>query len=145
MYHTKAHRRRKARRDCIFGRFGHYGFMLQPIAWFVLAAIHLTPALALFQPSLIAKLYRVEQISPHFLLFQHRAALFVVIVVMCIWAAFDPASRRLACIAVGISMVAFLLLWFLAGQPSALRPIAHADLIGLPFLAFVIWTAFRPV
>jgi hypothetical protein len=142
--HAKAQRRRKARRDCIRQNRWHYSFMMQPIAWFVLAAIHLTPALALFRPSLIKKLYRVDPTSPVFLLFQHRAALFLVIVVICIWAAFDPCSRRIATVAVAISMISFVLLWFLAGQPATLRTIAITDLIGLPFLAFTAWTAFRP-
>lgn len=119
--------------------------MMQPIAWIVLAAIHVTPAIAFFRPALLSKLYSVDPTSPLFLLLQHRAALFVVIVVLCVWAAFDPGSRRLASVAVAISMLTFLLLWFLAGQPSPLRTIARADLIGLPFLMFVTWTAFRPV
>jgi hypothetical protein len=142
--HTKAQRRRKARRDCNLQPSAHDSFMMQPIAWFVLAAIHATPALAFFRPSLIKQLYRVDPASPLFLLFQHRAALFLVIVVISIWAAFDPGSRRMASVAVAISMVSFVMLWLIAGQPAALRTIASVDLIGLPVLAFAMWTAFRP-
>jgi hypothetical protein len=116
--------------------------MLQPISWLVLAAIHATPALALFRVSLIGKLYRIRPDSPLFMLFQHRAALFLVIFVICVWAAFDPASRRIASVAVAISMVSFLVLWRLAGSPPAFRTIAVTDLIGLPFLAFVTFRAF---
>ncbi len=142
--HAKAQRRRKARRDCNRDNIRQDSFMMQPIAWLVLAAIHVTPALAFFKPSLIKKLYSVDPTSPLFLLFQHRAALLLVIVVICVWAAFDPGSRRIASVSVAISMVSFVLLWVLAGQPLALRTIARADLIGLPFLAFAVWTAFRP-
>jgi hypothetical protein len=116
--------------------------MLQLIAWLVLAAIHATPALALFQPAIIARLYRVQPENPLFLLFQHRAALFVVIFLVCIWAAFDPTSRRIASVAVAISMISFLILWWMRGSPPAFRTIALTDLIGLPFLAFVAWKAF---
>jgi hypothetical protein len=116
--------------------------MLQPISWLILAAIHAIPALALFRPALITKLYRVDANSPLFILFQHRAALFLAILFICVWAAFDPDSRRMASVAVAISMVSFLILWRLAGSPPPLRTIAMTDLIGLPFLAFVMWTAF---
>jgi hypothetical protein len=116
--------------------------MLQPISWLVFAAIHATPALALFRPELISRLYRIRLDSPLFLLFQHRAALFLVIFVICVWAAFDPASRRMASVAVAISMISFLVLWRLAGSPAPLRTIAMTDLAGLPFLAFVAWKAF---
>jgi hypothetical protein len=117
--------------------------MMQPIAWLVLAAIHATPALALFRPTLIEQLYRVNATSPLFLLFQHRAALFLVVFVVCVWAAFDPASRRMASVAVAISMVSFLILWRFAGSPAAFRTIALIDLSGLLFLAYVAWAAFR--
>ena len=116
--------------------------MMIKIAWLILAAIHATPALALFRPAMIGKLYRVASDNPLFLLLQHRAALFLVIVLLCVWAAFDPASRRIASICVGVSMVSFLILYWTAGSPPALRTIAMTDLIGIPFLLFVTWKAF---
>jgi hypothetical protein len=116
--------------------------MMQLISWLALALIHATPALAFFRPALITKLYRLDAGSPLFLLFQHRAALFVVIFVICLWAAFDPGSRRLASVAVGISMISFVVLWRMAGSPPALRTIAVTDIVGLPFLAFVAFKAF---
>jgi hypothetical protein len=116
--------------------------MLQLISWLVLAAIHALPALALFRPTMISKLYRVASDNPLFLLLHHRAALFLVIFALCIWAAFDPASRRLASVGVGISMISFLILYWSAGSPASLKTIAITDLIGVPFLAFVAWKAF---
>lgn len=118
--------------------------MLQLISWLILAAIHLVPALALFRPSLIGRLYGVETGSTAHLLLHHRAALFAVVLVLCVWAAFQPGVRPLAAVCVSISMLSFLYLFWSSGSPVALRTIAIADLIGLPFLVFVVWSAFRP-
>ncbi len=116
--------------------------MVERICWLLIAAIHLTPALALFRPALITRLYSVEPGVASFPLLQHRAALFLVIVVVCVWAAFDPTSRRIAAIAAGISMATFLIVYAGAGFPPALRTIAIADVIGLTLLAYVAWAAF---
>jgi hypothetical protein len=116
--------------------------MITKICWAILLAIHTMPALALFRPALISKLYRVDSASPLFLLFQHRAALFLVICVICIWSIFRPEVRPLAAIAVGISMLSFVLLYWAGGSPPALRSIAMTDLAGVPFLVFVGWQAF---
>jgi hypothetical protein len=118
--------------------------MIVKAAWLILAAIHALPALALFRPAMIGKLYRIGNDNPLFLLLQHRAALFLVIFLLAVWAAFDPASRRIASIGVGVSMISFLILYQLAGSPSSLKSIAVADLIGIPFLIFVAWKAFIP-
>lgn len=118
--------------------------MIAAICWGILAAIHVLPALSLFQPVLISRLYSVESGSTTFLLLHHRAALFLVICVACVWAMLRPESQQLAAAAVSISMLSFLLLYWLNGSPGALRTIAVADLAGLPFLAFVAWQAFRP-
>ena len=118
--------------------------MVQPILWLILAAIHATPALALFRPASLGALYRVGPDNPLFLLMQHRAALFLAVFVACIFAAFVPEGRRLAVLVVGISMLSFLVLYWMAGAPVALRRIALVDLVGLPALAGVAWFAFRP-
>lgn len=115
---------------------------LAKACWAILGLVHLMPALALFQPSLISKLYRVGQDDPLFLLLHHRAALFVVILILCIWAMLVPDVRRLATICVGFSMVSFLLLYWQAGAPPALKSIAIADAVALPALAFAAWSAF---
>jgi hypothetical protein len=112
------------------------------IGWSLLVLVHLMPALAFFQPARLAALYRVGPDNPLFSLMHHRAALFVVIVILCIWAAFDPAVRKLAVVGVGFSMLSFLLIYWRAEQPEALRTIAMVDLIGLIPLALVAWAAF---
>ena len=116
--------------------------MVERIAWGLLAALHVMPALALFRPALIARLYGIEAGGIAFVLLQHRAALFLAVVAVCVYAAFDPASRRVATVAVAISMVSFLFVWATSGQLAALRGIAVADAIGLLPLAYVAWRAF---
>lgn len=117
--------------------------MLQPALWIILAAIHAMPALAFFRPAMLTTLYRLEPDNPLFLLMQHRAALFLAVLVACLWAAFVPEGRRLAVLVVGISMLSFLALYWMAGSPAPLKRIAIVDLAGLPVLAGVAWMAFR--
>ena len=117
--------------------------MIAKICWTLLGAIHAIPALALFRPALISTLYGVEPGSDSFTLLHHRAALFLAIVAICVWAALRPEVRQLATVAVTISMVSFIAIWWLAGAPSALRSIAVADMIGLPALAVAAWMAWQ--
>lgn len=116
--------------------------MIERLAWALLALVHITPALALFAPSLLTRLYGVQSGEPLFLLMHHRAALFLAVFVACVWCAIDPTPRKLGVIIVVISMISFILLYFTNGSPPALKPIAIADLIGLPALAYVAWKAF---
>jgi hypothetical protein len=116
--------------------------MLERICWAVLALVHLTPAFALVRPALITRLYGVGRGSALFLLMQHRAALFGVVLIACIWATLDPSVRRPAAVATALSMLSFLALWSLAGAPATLRSIALADAVALPALAYVAWRAF---
>lgn len=116
--------------------------MIERMAWTLLALVHITPALALFAPSLLTRLYGIQQGEPLFLLMHHRAALFLAVFMACIWCAIDPTPRKLGVIVVAISMISFLALYFANGGPPALRQIAIADLIGLPALAYVAWKAF---
>ena len=116
--------------------------MLQSIAWFLLAAVHLVPAIALFRPSILIRLYGVKPDHPLSLLMQHRAALFLAVLVACVVSAVDPGGRQLASVITAISMVSFLLLWWRAGAPEVLRTIALVDLAGLPALGIATLGAF---
>lgn len=116
--------------------------MADRIAWIALALVHLMPGVAFVVPSLITRLYGVAADAPLFPLLHHRAALFAVVLIVCIWAAIDPDVRRLAVVTTGLSMLSFLAIYWSAGQPISLRSIALVDLIGLPFLAFAAWRAF---
>lgn len=114
------------------------------LAWFGLAAIHLIPALALFRPAMIGRLYGIDPSGPLGLLLTHRAALFAAVLAVTIYAAIDPGARRAAALVTGISMIAFLVLYARAGMPAGpLRQIAIADLIGIPLLLWVTFRAFR--
>lgn len=117
--------------------------MIERIAWGLLGLIHALPALALVRPALLTRLYGVAAGETAFTLLHHRAALFLVIVVICGWAMVDPAVRRLAVAAVAVSMISFLAIYVMAGRPPALRSIALADLVGLAPLALVTWSALR--
>ena len=116
--------------------------MLELICWLLLALVHAVPALAFLMPSLLTRLYGVARGDTIFLLMQHRAALFLMVFVICIWSAFDPTPRRLASISVAISMLSFLMLYAMQGAPASLRQIAVADLIALPALGLAMWKAF---
>jgi hypothetical protein len=117
--------------------------MIERLAWAALALIHALPALALFNPGLISRLYGVAPSDGSFLLLHHRAALFACIVILCLWAAADPAVRRAASVVTAVSMLSFLMLWQGAGRPQALKTIAIADLIGLVPLVLAAWKAWR--
>lgn len=109
--------------------------MSQLICWLLVGLVHLIPALALFRPALIKRLYGVAPDSPLFLLMHHRAALFFAVLVACVWAAFDPGGRKIATLLAAISMLSFLFLYQAYGRPAPLSTIALVDLIGLIPLA----------
>jgi len=117
--------------------------MVQLICWLALAAIHVTPALAVIRPALLKKLYRLPPNSPLFLLMQHRSMLFAAIVAACLLAAFDPPSRPLAGLVTAISMISFLVLYVNAGRPASLRTIARVDAIGIIPLAIAVFLTAR--
>jgi hypothetical protein len=116
--------------------------MIERICWALLALIHFTPASMLFRPAAIGRMYHVDTAGPLAVLLHHRAALFVIVVIACLWAMADPGARRLAAIVVATSMLSFLILYWNAGSPTSLKTIARVDLAGLPFLSFVCWRAF---
>lgn len=117
--------------------------MFERICWLILGlVIHLPPFIAFFRPSLLTSLYSVSAEDPSFALLHHRAALFGVVMIACVWAAFDPGARRLAFVLTALSMISFLIIYAVYGQPASLKTIALVDGIGLPFLAYVGWKAF---
>jgi hypothetical protein len=118
---------------------------IERLCWAALIAIHIVPASMLFRPVMIGRLYKVDLSGPLAALLHHRASLFVIVIIACLWAMVDPGVRRLSAVVVATSMVSFLIIYWLANAPPALKSIAVADLAGLPFLAFILWIAFlRP-
>ncbi|WP_094457823.1 hypothetical protein [Niveispirillum lacus] len=115
------------------------------VAWMILAIIHMPPAAVLMAPELSTRLYGVEPHGTIATLITHRGALFLTVMASCLFAAFDPASRRLGTISAGISVVGFLLIYLQAGLPDGpLRTVALVDSAALVPLAFVVWAAWRP-
>ena len=116
--------------------------MIERLLWFLLAMVHVAPAAALVQPTLISRLYGVGPDDAAFLLLQHRAALFLCICTMCLWALFDPGVRKLATVVAAVSMLSFLALYRLVGSPASLHVIALTDFVALPVLvasAYLAW------
>ncbi len=112
-------------------------------AWVLLALVHLTPTAVLAKPSLLSSLYGIEAEGDLGILLSHRGGLFLAIVAVCLYAAWEPGARRAASLAVGISVVSFLAIYVSAGAPSgSLRLIALADLGALAPLGFVAWKAW---
>jgi hypothetical protein len=113
------------------------------LAWAMLALVHVMPALALLRPTLITSLYGVAAGDPAFLLLHHRAALFMGVFLLCVWSIFDHGARPVASLVTAVSMISFLFIYWQAGGPPTLRPIAVADLFGMAPLALVAWAAFK--
>jgi hypothetical protein len=116
--------------------------MFERLCYAALALIHIMPASMLFRPAAIGRLYKIDASGPLLALLHHRAALFAIVILACVWAVLDPASRRLAVVVIATSMLSFLIIYWHAGSPPALKSIALADTVGLPFLAFTAWSAF---
>jgi hypothetical protein len=118
--------------------------MILIVAWILLALVHVMPAAVLARPGLITSLYGVEAAGDLGVLLIHRGSLFLAIVLVCLYAAWEPGARRAASLVVAISVVSFLAIYVSAGAPSgSLRLIALADFIALAPLGLVAWQAWR--
>lgn len=113
-------------------------------AWISLAAIHLLPASVLVAPELATRLYGVDPGWTAGILIIHRGALFLAVMAACLFAAFDPPSRRVCAVILTISVLGFLGIYAQAGlPPGPLRSIALVDAAALLPLALVTITAWR--
>ena len=118
--------------------------LLTRAAWLFLAALHAVPAIVLFQPALIERLYGVSPLGAPGMLIVHRGALFLALVVAAVFALLDPAVRSMASVIVAISVVGFLVVYARAGFPAgSLRTIAIADAVALLPLGFVMLQSWR--
>lgn len=112
-------------------------------AWAALALIHLMPALVIFAPGLLEKLYAIPPNGDLGVLLIHRGALFLAVCIAALYAIVSEDARRLATLMLAISMIGFLIVYVRAGLPEgALRKIAVTDAIGLIPLTFVCWRAW---
>lgn len=118
--------------------------VLIKVCWGLLGAIHLTPSLVLFRPSLIETLYGVDPAGTIGVLLVHRAGMFLTVVILAMVAIWYPGTRRIAALVTAISMISFLLVYARSGMPPGqLRTIAWSDVGGLLPLAFVCLAALR--
>jgi hypothetical protein len=114
-------------------------------AWAALALIHVSPAAVLFSPSLVRAIYGIDANGTFGVLITHRGALFLAVVVACIFALFDLNARRLASTVVALNVISFLIIYAKAKFPDgALRTIALVDLFALIPLTLVLFEAWRP-
>lgn len=117
--------------------------ILTKAAWALLALVHASPAAVLFAPDLVRRLYGVEAQGDLGVLLSHRGALFLAILIACVFGAFDPAARRALSVLVAISVIGFLIVYARAGSPrGALRRIAIIDGAALAPLAWALWAAW---
>jgi hypothetical protein len=113
-------------------------------AWAAIAVVHIAPVMALFSPKALERLYGIAMDGDLRVLLTHRAALFLAIVVLSLFALVDPVSRRAASIVVATSVLGFLALYARAGLPRGpLRSIAAVDTFALVPLAIVLVAAWR--
>lgn len=117
--------------------------MLVRASWGLLGLVHILPALVLARPSLTDSLYGLSPTGDAGLLIIHRGALFLAVVVACLWAMADPSVRRVCSVLVAISVGGFLLTYLRGGAPAgSLRTIALVDAVALAPLALVAWRAW---
>ena len=111
--------------------------LVLPILFWLIAIIHIIPAISGVSGSRLASLYGIEESNePLMTLLQHRAVLFGFVAAACIYAAHNPAARWAVLIGAVISMASFILIAFMRGTTSgALSKIILVDAIGLFFAA----------
>lgn len=112
-------------------------------AWLLLVAVHATPAVAAFRPSLVSRLYGFPATGDLGVLLVHRGWLFLAVVAVAALAAFEPHARRAATLVLAISVLGFLITYGSAGCPRGpLRKIALADALAVPALALAGYDAW---
>jgi len=110
---------------------------LLPILFWLIAIIHIIPALSGLSGSRLASLYGIETGNDMLMtLLQHRAVLFGFVGAACIYAAHVPTARWAVLVGAVIAMSSFILIAFLRGTTSgALQKIIIVDAIGLVIAA----------
>lgn len=106
-----------------------------PILFWLIAIIHIIPAISGLSGSRLASLYGLETGNETLItLLQHRAVLFGFVGAACIYAAYTPPARWAVLMGAIICMASFILISFMRGTTSgALSKIIIVDAIGLVF------------
>ncbi|MCA0248520.1 MAG: phosphopantetheine adenylyltransferase [Proteobacteria bacterium] len=112
-----------------------------PLAFAVVAIIHLLPIAPVFAPEMLSRLYGIAPTDTTLLvLMRHRALLLALVGILCLWASWSPSVRPAALVAAAINVAGFLGFYALYGTPAgALRTIALADLVAIPPLLYAAW------
>lgn len=117
-----------------------------PALFYALALlIHGVPALSSLFPEKMAKLYGISSDDKVLItLLQHRAVLFALVAVACIYAAHVVSARWPVLIGTTISMAAFIFIAVPRGQLSGpLAKIAYVDGFGLVIAAVLFLLMLR--
>ena len=114
---------------------------LVPLAFAIVAVIHLLPIAPVFFPQTLTRLYDIAPGDDTLLvLLRHRAVLLALVGILCLWAAWSAPMRPAALLAAAVNIAAFLGFYALYGNlTGSLRTIAIFDLIAIPPLAFAAW------
>lgn len=106
----------------------------------VAGLINFAPVVGVFSGARIEGMYGVDLGDPALeILLRHRAVLFGLVGGFMIYAAFRQALHMTAVIGGLVSMAAFLVLYYAAGdQPQALISIVYADIVGVVLLGFAL-------
>ena len=111
-----------------------------PILFYLLGlGIHGVPALSALFPSKIAKLYGIPAGDNTLMtLLQHRAVLFGIIALACIYAAHNASARWPVLIGVVLSMGSFMIIALARGQiGGSLSKVVIVDAVGLMIAAIL--------
>ncbi len=105
-----------------------------------LAIIHMMPAISALFPTKLAHLYGVNIDDKTLItLLQHRAILFGLLALACIYAAYTPLIQKPVLIGAVLSMGSFVgLAMFREQLSTALAKIVYVDLIGLAIALILI-------
>lgn len=111
---------------------------LSPVLFWLLAIIHILPALSGLSTSRMAGLYGIDAGNETLMtLLQHRALLFGVIAAACIYAAHEPSVRWPVLIGTATSMAGFIIVAAMRGtMSSALNKIVIVDAAGCVIALF---------
>jgi hypothetical protein len=116
--------------------------MFDRALWLVFAAGHMMPVLSVFRPGMLEQLYGLALQGDLATLMRHRGALFLAVVIVAVWCAFDPRVRMLGLAVLSTSLIGFLALYLIGGSSPGLRQIALVDVALIPILAIA---AFRTI
>jgi len=110
---------------------------LVPASLIVVGVIHLIPLSGVLGVGRLNSLYGVSITGPDLsILMRHRAVLFGLLGLFCIYAAIKPPLRFIALTAGAVSVGSFLYLAYLTGgYNEELRRVFVADLVAAVFLA----------